>query len=410
MPKAFKIFLLLLVSLTLTIFASAHAVPRNDGSSSQNNNNRYGSRDPLPNVKHPRNPERGTGNSSPKYLNGNPFAQFLWLKLRLHALAETQCVNLHIVGPCFRKGKPGIKLGYRQPVQLMEGAANMGETMWNEWSYPFGGNFIDLMQTTAYYPTVTGLMALDPASLGAGANPGINFKKGQRRRSNQVHAINNGSSFSEGHLYPIDSSYVPAIIAWMPKRCKSYSNSDPFVTDVPPITQNWRFSYLTANALPGSYDVTPADCTNYNVSVGKTSAALFDLNLTPTSFVNPAVIAQTCLASNWGGKIWPLEGHSNGLRPSHRALNSLRTIELSRYATSHGLWNGTPAHAFNYSKDRLEPYYPSDKKCIKAGQPTQTWANNFDQENKEDLTTFIHWKYRTCCITGAFFIPGIPDL
>ncbi len=321
----------------------------------------------------------------PTYIDGANDAELNWAIIYEKMMAEVECVDLKVIGVC---PDEEILWEYRLPVQMVENVRNVGETMLE---MPYD-NILNYYNYELFYIDVEAYVREN-----TGNNvSAISIAQNQQRRSGLHPSYNQGLSFGQSHVYSLPDDYPPLILELFPDSCKTWSEYDPFKTDIYPNQVLWRMPEFTALAQIGADQVTPFDCAAYSMATGETTPGLINVN--GISGLGTALAASTC-ASAWGGKIYPLNGHS--YHPNQfvgDALRSLKAIALGPYAKTLPGYEGEDTHTFDKSKDALKDAY-NDSGCIQFGDKDSAYGSKFPRESlgSEAITHYIHWKTHYCC-------------
>lgn len=320
--------------------------------------------------------------NTPENIYGTWEAPINWMELGLDIMMDDECVDLQWEGFCGGGlfSPVSVRFSYRLPVQVIENVRNVGETLLETPIENALNYFID-------YPLF--YMAVEQfIGFRHGINNGlISIAANQQRRSGLRVGTDQRLDFAQSHIYAVPTEFLPLVLAWMPSHCTTWIETPDFKNDTFPFILQSRIPELTEAAMPGASLVTPSDCAANNIGRGRTIPTPINV----VGNVGPGVgLAERTCASSWGGKVFPLSAHTYSPNPYvGDALRSIKAIEMARF-------NGVQVYPFNRSRDRLKDFY-NGSSCIRFGEQNQSRFPK-EQEGKEQITHYVHYLRRSCCL------------
>lgn len=318
----------------------------------------------------------------PNNIQGSWDAPFNWVDLGLDVMLDNECVDLKWEGFCGGGIFSGLrpKFSFRLPVQVIENVRNVGETLLET---PVDNFLRYIIDYELFYEAIEAFVGIKYDN-----NRGLlSIDENQQRRAGLRVGTNQHMDFGHSHIYSIAEDFTPLILSWLPGYCTNWETKPDFKNDTMPAIMHSRIPEMSEAAMPGASLVTPSDCAISNMATGSTIPGMIDVSGGVGAGV--ALANKTC-ASNWGGKLYPLNAHTNAANPFvGDALRSIKAIELAKFM-------GTPVFPFNKSKDRLKDFY-NGSRCIKYKEAD---FSRFPEENKdkEQVTHYVHYLKKTCCL------------
>ncbi len=318
----------------------------------------------------------------PENIQGNWDAPINWTELGLDVMLDSECVNLKWEGFCGGGifSDLSLKFSYRLPVQIIENVRNVGETLLET---PIDNFMRYLIDYELFYEAISAFLDIKYNN----NNGTISVADNQQRRAGLRVGSNQRTDFGHSHIYSIAEDFTPLVLSWLPNNCTSLQQKPDFKNDTMPMILHSRIPEMSEAAKPGASLVSPSDCALNNMATGSTIPGFIDVS----GGVGPGVALanQTC-ASNWGGKLYPLNAHTNAPNPYvGDALRSVKAIELAKFM-------GTPVFNFNKTNDRLKDFY-NGSRCIKYKEKDFTRFPE-EQKDKQQVTHYVHYMRRTCCL------------